>query len=175
MDVLTAIETRREITSFKAEPIPADVLARLERALYLAPAGNNLPSREFIVVTERGMLDQLAETTPYMKWLKQAKAGVTIIANPAESKYWLQDASIAGAFLWLAAVAEGLGAAWGAVIHTEDAAESARREANVRNLLQVPEHYRAVAVIGLGYPAVEPPAKDMYPPERVLHRDTFRA
>lgn len=174
MDVKAAIEARREITSFKAEPIPAEVLERLARALYLAPAGNNLPSREFIVVTERGMLDQLAQTTPYMKWLLKAQAAVAIVANPAESKYWLQDASIAGAFLWLAAVEEGLGAAWGAVIHTEDAEESARRESRVRDLLGVPEHYRAVAVIGLGYPAVNPPPKDMYPPERVLHRGSFR-
>lgn len=174
MEVLAAIEQRREITAFKPDPIPQDVLDKLKRALYLAPAGNNLPSREFIVVTDRAKLDGLAETTPYMKWLGQAAAGVAIVANPAESKYWLQDASIAGAFLWLAATAEGLGAAWGAVYHAEDAAESERRESRVRKLLAVPDAYRAVAVIGLGYPAVRPPAKDMYPPERVLHRETFR-
>jgi len=173
MDVLQAIERRREITAFKPDPIPAGVLDRLKRALYLAPAGNNLPSREFIVVTDRAKLDGLAETTPWMRWLGQTPCGVAIVANPQESKYWLQDASIAGAFLWLAATAEGLGAAWGAVYHSEDAEESARRESHVRRLLGVPDHYRVVAVIGLGYPAAQPPAKAMYPPERVLHRETF--
>jgi len=173
MNVLEAIETRREITSFAPDPIPGDVLERLKRALYLAPAGNNLPSREFIVVTDRATLDGLAETTPHMAWLRGAAAGVAIIANPRVSKYWLQDASIAGAFLWLAATGEGLGAAWGAVYHPEDAAESARREAHARSLLDVPEEYRVVAVIGLGHPAARPPAKDMDPPERVLHRESF--
>jgi nitroreductase len=173
MDVLEAIETRREITAFRPDPIPGGVMERLKRALYLAPAGNNLPSREFIVVTDRATLDGLAETTPYMAWLRQAAAGVAIVANPKVSKYWLQDASIAGAFLWLAATADGLGAAWGAVYHSEDAGESARRETHVRNLLGVPDEYRVVAVIGLGYPAARPPAKDMHPPERVLHRESF--
>jgi nitroreductase len=173
MDVLAAIEKRREITAFKPDPIPRDVLDKLSRALYLSPSGNNLPSREFIIVTERETLRALTPTTPYMKWLEEAAGAVVIIADPALSKYWLQDASIAGGFLWLTAVSLGLGAAWGAVYHAEDAEESARREAHVRGLLGIPESYRVVAIIGLGYPAAEPAAKEMYPPERVFHRGRF--
>jgi nitroreductase len=173
MDVSTAIEKRREITQFKDTPIPQEVLDQLVQALYLAPAGNNLPSREFVLITKRAMLDQLGETTPYMKWLKQAGAGVAIIGNESLSKYWLQDASIAGAFVWLTATSLGLGAAWGAVYHSEDNEESRRRESYVRGLLGVPDPMRVVAVIGLGYPAIEPEPKQMYPLERVLHLERF--
>ena len=175
MDVLEAIRRRREITSFAPVEIPAEALERLEEALYLAPAGNNLPSREFVIVQDRSTLKALAQTTPYMKWMERAAAGVVVIADPALSKYWLQDASIAGAFLWLAAESLGLGAAWGAVYHAEDAEESRKREAHVRGLLNIPERYRVVAGIGLGYPAVRPGPKEMYPRERVLHRETFQA
>ena len=175
MDVLSAIEKRREITKFKPDPIPREALERLVRALYLAPSGNNLPSREFIVITDAGMLRELTPATPYIKWLEQAAAAVVIIADPKVSKYWLQDASIAGAFLWLSAVAEGLGAAWGAIYHSEDEAESKRREDFVRERLAIPDHYRVVAILGLGWPAVDPPPKTMYPLERVLHRETFEA
>ncbi|CAG5089264.1 NADPH-dependent sulfur oxidoreductase D subunit [Thermobacillus xylanilyticus] len=173
MDVLAAIEKRREITQFKSDPIPQDVMDKLSRALYLAPSGNNLPSREFILITEKEMLRKLTPTTPYMQWLEQAAGAVVIIADPALSKYWLQDASIAGGFAWLTAVSLGLGAAWGAVYHAEDAAESAKREKHVRDLLGIPGQYRVVAIIGLGYPAVEPPPKEMYPPERVFHEGRF--
>ncbi|WP_245671364.1 hypothetical protein [Pseudobacillus wudalianchiensis] len=41
--------------------------------------------------------------------------------RPSISKYWLQDASIASAFIWLAAEEEGLGGAFGAIYHSEDA------------------------------------------------------
>ena len=129
----------------------------LVRSLHLAPSGNNLPSREFIVITSKETLRALTPTTPYMKWLEQAAGAVVIIADPKVSKYWLQDASIAGAFLWLAVVSEGLGAAWGAVYHSEDEAESIRREQFVRERLAIPDTYRVVAILGFGYPAVIAP------------------
>lgn len=173
MDVMAAIEKRREITRFAPEPIPQEAMDQLTRALYLAPSGNNLPSREYIVVTAKEAVQALAPTTPYMKWLEQAAAAVVIIADPAVSKYWLQDASIAGGFVWLTAVSLGLGAAWGAVYHAEDEAESVKREQFVRQQLDIPDHYRVVAVIGLGYAAVEPGAKEMYPESRVLHHERF--
>jgi nitroreductase len=173
MDVLSAIEKRREITRFTPDPIPQDVMDKLVRSLYLAPSGNNLPSREFILITEKDTLRALTPTTPYMKWLEQAAAAAVIIASPKVSKYWLQDASIAGGYLWLTAVSLGLGAAWGAVYHSEDEAESKRREDMVRNLLGIPDTYRVVAIMGLGYPASEPPEKEMYPMERVFHQEKF--
>lgn len=173
MDVLSAIEQRREITQFRPEPIDQSTVDQLIQSLYLAPAGNNLPSREFILVTESNTLRKLTPATPYMKWLEHAALGIAIIGNPGESKYWLQDASIAGGFLWLNAVSLGLGAAWGAIYHSEDASESARREQFVRQILNIPEHLRVVAIIGLGYPAVQPPAKDMYPLKRVLHNESY--
>ena len=173
MNVLDAIGKRREITSFKPDPIPEDVLERLIESLYRAPSGNNLPSREFIVVTDAEMLRSLTPTTPYMKWLEHAAAGVVIVARQSLSKYWLQDASIAGGYAWLAAVALGRGAAWGAVYHAEDDEESNRREAFVREKLVVPDDYRVVAILGFGYPASEPQPKSMYPVEQVLHRERF--
>lgn len=173
MDVLEAIKLRREITQFGADPIDQAIIDQLIQSVYLAPAGNNLPSREFITVTDREMLKRLTPATPYMKWLEQAAIGIVIVGNSDESKYWLQDASIAGGFLWLSAVSLGLGAAWGAIYHSEDTEESARRESFVREKLNIPETLRVVAIIGLGHPAVQPPAKDMYPVQRILHQETY--
>jgi nitroreductase len=174
VNVISAIEKRREITKFKEDPIPYEVLEKLIQALYLSPSGNNLPSREFVLITNRQMLLQLSSTTPYMQWLKQAAAGIVIIGNESLSKYWLQDASIAGGYLWLAATSLDLGAAWGAVHHSEDSAESLKRESFVRGFLQIPDHLRVVAIIGLGYPDVVPEPKSMYPLEAVFHRDGYK-
>ncbi|AIE61496.1 nitroreductase family protein [Bacillus methanolicus] len=174
MDVLTAIDKRREITHFSPDPIPDEVLDKLVKSLYLSPSGNNLPSREFILVTKRETLKALTPTTPYMKWLENAAAAVIIIGNPDLSKYWLQDATLAGGYLWLTAASLGLGAAWGAVYHSEDPEESSRRESFVREQLAIPNHYRVVSIIGLGFPAKEPPAKEMYPLDRVFHREAYK-
>lgn len=174
MDVLQAIQLRREITRFKPDPIPSEVLEQLTQAMYYSPTGNNLPSREFILVTDPAMLAQLTPATPYMKWLEQSAAAYVILGHPGESKYWLQDATLAGGYLWLAAVSLGLGAAWGAIYHSEDSDESSRRENFVREKLAIPPKLRVVAIIGLGYPAVQPPAKEMYPLERVFHKGIYK-
>src|SRR5690606_6889516 len=107
MDVLTAMEKRREITRFQTKPIPNPLMDALLRSLYLAPSGNNLPAREGIVVTDRWMLQSLVPTTPYMRWLDHAAAGVLIIGGPDISKYWLQEASTAGGYALLTAVTLG--------------------------------------------------------------------
>jgi nitroreductase len=173
MEVWEAIEKRREITTYTEQPVDKAVLDKVVRAGYLAPAGNNLPSRELIVVQDRAMLRKLKGATPYVPWLETAAAAIVVIANPGLSKYWLQDASIAGGFMWLAAVSEGLGAAWGAIYHSEDPEESERRESFVREALAIPENLRVVVILGLGYPAALPGPKKMYPIERVLHWENY--
>ncbi|OZU87153.1 nitroreductase [Virgibacillus indicus] len=173
MNVFQAIEARREITKYLDEPIPADTLKKVADAGFFAPSGNNLPSKNLIVVQNRESLDRLAETTPYMKWLKEAPAAIVVSGKPKASKYWLQDASIASAFIWLEAVEVGLGAAFGAVYHSEDEQESIDRENHVRNLLDIPGEYRIVAVLGLGYPEETPNPKKHLPREDVVHNEKF--
>lgn len=175
MDVLEAIKNRREITKYKDEPIPEDVLRQVEDAGYYAPSGNNLPSKNLIVVTKRETLDALAETTPYMKWLKEAQAAIVVSGIPNVSKYWLQDASIACGFIWLEAVEQGLGAAFGAVYHAEDEQESEKRENHVRKLLDLPKDFRVVAALGLGYPDQELKPKKHLPREEIIQYESFRS
>lgn len=173
MKVIEAIERRRETGRFQSKALPEETVQLLAHVLQLAPTGNNALSREFILVRDSTRLQTLAETTPYMAWLREAALGVVIVANPMVSKYWLQDATLAGGFLWLAAVEQGLGMAWGAVYHSEDAVESARREGHARQVLHIPSEQRVVAILGIGYPAVEPAPKKLHPRSAVIHFESF--
>jgi len=159
MDVFQAIQERREITKYADKSIPEDVLKKIEDAGVFAPTGNNLPSKSLIVVQDREKLDQLSDTTPFVPWLKEAPAAIAVIGKPEESKYWLQDTSIASAFIWLEAVEMGLGSAFGAVYNIEDEAESQEREGHARQILNIPASHRVTAVLGLGYPANTPKPK----------------
>ncbi|MEK3909553.1 nitroreductase family protein [Oceanobacillus sp. FSL K6-0127] len=173
MDVFQAIQERREITAYVNRCIPNEVLEKVVDAGYYAPSGNNLPSKSLIVVRNRSTLDSLAATTPYMKWLKEAQAAIVVTGKPQTSKYWLQDASIACAFIWLEAVEVGLGAAFGAVYHSEDENESIDRENHVRKLLSIPEEHRIVAILGMGYPQEALKPKKHLAREEIVHYDTF--
>lgn len=173
MDVFQAIKSRREITKYSDKKIPEDVLRKVEDAGYYAPTGNNLPSKDLIVVRKRETLDKLADTTPYTKWMKEAQAAIVVTGIPEVSKYWLQDASIACAFIWLEAEEMGLGSAFGAVYHSEDEVESKQREDHVRNLLEIPDNRRIVAVLGLGYSNQELKPKKHIPREEIVSYEKF--
>ena len=97
------------------------------------------------------MLDHLANTIPYVQWLKQANYAIVITGRPSISKYWLQDSSIASEFIWLAAVNAGLGCAFGAVFNDVDEIESKQRETYVKEALNIPDDRRVLAILGLGY------------------------
>ena len=173
MNVFEAIQKRREITKFLDKTIPKDTLEQILDAGYLSPAGNNLPSREFILVQKPDMLQHLAKATPFVPWLEGSQAAIVITGRPGISKYWLQDASIASGFIWLSATGLGLGAAFGAIYHAEDADESAKRENYVREALSIPQDRRIVAILGLGYPETLPPAKTQLPRETIVHYNQF--
>lgn len=174
MDVIQAIQGRREITSFTDKTIPKEELEKVVEAGYLAPTGNNLPSREFIVVTKREVLDQLADTTPFMPWLKEATGAIVITGRPSVSKYWIQDASIASGFMWLRATELGLGVGFGAVYHHEDAAESERRENWVKDRLHLPSDRRIIAILGFGYTKQPPKEKVLPAKNEIIYYNSYK-
>lgn len=173
MNVLDAIKNRREITNYQDKEIPVDILESILDAAYLSPAGNNLPSREFILVTDASKLKELANATPFVPWLAASKAAIVVTGRPNISKYWLQDASIACGYIWLAAVEQGLGAAFGAIYHSEDKEESERRETFVKSTLSLPSDRRIVSILGLGYPGKLPEPKKLVPRESIVHYETI--
>jgi nitroreductase len=168
MDVIKAIKERREITSFKENKIPQETLDEILDAGYLSPTGNNLPSRELILVTKRELLNTLEKTTPFMPWLKEAASAIVITGRPSISKYWIQDASITSGFIWLRATELGIGVGFGAVYHHEDQIESEKREQWVRQTLNLPTDRRIVAILGLGYPNKIPAPKNLPPKEDII-------
>ena len=174
MNVLNAIQHRREITRFQNKKIPKEELEKILDAGYLAPSGNNLPSKELLLVANQEMLKQLSKTTPYVPWLANAAAAIVVLGRPDISKYWLQDTSIASGFIWLEAVELGVGGAFGAIYHSEDQQESDRREGYVREALNIPADRRVVAILGLGYPQEQPSTKNHIARESIIHYETFR-
>ncbi|ULT59401.1 nitroreductase family protein [Neobacillus drentensis] len=174
MDVVKAIQTRREITSFQDKPVPNDILESILDAGYLAPTGNNLPSRELILVTNKQNLETLEKTTPYMEWLKEASAAIVITGRPDVSKYWIQDGSISSSFIWLRATELEVGVGFGAVYNFEDAKESAKREEWVRNALHIPNDRRVLAILGIGYPENKPNAKKLPSKEEIIYYESFK-
>ncbi len=65
--VLENIKTRRSVRSYKATPVPKELIEKVIEAGNYAPAGNNSQSWRFVVVTDTGMRGKLYDTA-YANW-----------------------------------------------------------------------------------------------------------
>jgi nitroreductase len=150
METMKAIFTRRSIREYKTQPIPNELVQNLLEAAMQAPSAGNQQPWHFILVTDRNILDNVADALPFGKMLKTAPLGVVVCGDLDLEKYhgfWVQDCSNATMNLLLAAHDNGLGAVWVAIYPVDD------RVAGVKQILGLPEHVIPLCVVPLGYPA----------------------
>ncbi|MCS7125097.1 MAG: nitroreductase family protein [Candidatus Bathyarchaeota archaeon] len=142
MDVFEAVQIRRSIRAYKPTPIPKETLEKILEAARLAPSAGNVQPWHFIVVTNPEKRATLAKA-PFAKFLK--KAPVVIVGcgdQKASPKWFMVDVAIAMQNMVLTATSMGLGTCW---VGSFD-------EEKVRGMLKIPERYRVVALLALGYP-----------------------
>jgi nitroreductase len=146
------IEKRRSIRRFTAEPIESAKIDRLREAALRAPSSRGSTPWEFVFVTERSLLEELARAKPHgSSFLAGAALGIVVCADPARSDVWVEDAAIATIYLHLAAASLGLGSCWIQVrrrMHTDDTTA----EAFIAEALKLPQHLAVEAMLAVGYP-----------------------
>jgi nitroreductase len=169
--VLNAIHARASVRSYTDKPVPEAKIEKLLKAAMAAPSSRNVQPWRFYVVTDRNILDSLAEGLPFAKMLDHAPlaiivAGDTTAGNPEGEQIhnWVMDCSAASQNLLLAAHALGLGAVWTGVYPYQ------ARIDNVRAILNIPEHIIPLNVIPIGYPEGEHIPKDKWDEGKVHHK-----
>ncbi len=163
------IMSRASVRRFTDKEISKETMDTVLRAAMAAPSAVNKQPWEFIVVTDRAVLDRLMEAHPYSN-LKTAKAAVIVCGNMkralegVEREYWVQDCSAASENLLLAAHAVGLGAVWCGVYPMQERIDA------IKGVLDIPEYITPLNVIAMGYPAVEPSPKDKWEASKVHYQ-----
>ena len=167
MEAYQAILTRRSIRAYTDQPVSEELVHKLLVAAVSAPSAGNGQPWHFVVITERSLLNALAELLPFGKMLRQAPLAIAVCGDakgqPREG-YWVQDCSAATENLLLAAHALGLGGVWLGVYPRED------RVAGVRRILAIPERVTPLNVLAIGYPVEPGGPVDRYSEDRV-HRN----
>ncbi len=166
--VIDAIMTRSSVRSYTAQPVEQEKVETMLRAGMAAPTAGNKQPWEFIVITDRAILDALPSVAGGMKMAPQAPMAIAVCGVPALTMpnmpdYWVQDCSAATENILLAAHAMGLGAVWCGAYPSGDTG----RQERLAELLKLPEGVIALNVIIIGYPAGEPTPKDKWKAERV--------
>lgn len=171
-DTQTPIEnimSRTSVRKFTDRAIAKDTLETIVKAGMAAPTAVNKQPWDFVVVTEREVLDSLMANHPYSN-LATATAAIIVCGNMEKAMegdgqaYWIQDCSAATENILLAAHALGLGAVWCGVYPMQD------RIVPVRETLKLPSYVIPLNIISMGYPAEDPEPKDKWNPSNVHYQ-----
>ena len=157
------ILTRRSIRSYTDQDVEPEKIEAILEAGMAAPSGKNGQPWDFIVLTRREILDEMAERLPYAKMLREARVAIAVCADRTKSPYWYVDCSAAAENILLAAHALGLAAVWTATYPYRD------RMDVVKELCGLPGSYDSLCVIPVGYPAREARPKDNFDAGKIHH------
>ncbi len=161
MDALEAIRRRRSVREYTGESIPREDLEKIIDAGRLAATGNNRQPWDFIVVTDREMIEQLKVAA---QWMEKAGAIIAVVMDPA-SRWWVEDGSAAVENMLIASTALGYGSCW-------LEGYTLPREEEFKELLGVPKGKRLLTLVPIGVP-VEWPTKEKKSLEEVLHWERY--
>lgn len=145
MNALEAIGKRRSVRKYTGEPIPRKDLEKIVNAGRLAATGSNQQPWDFIVVTDRAMIEQLKVAA---EWMEKAAAIIAVVMDPS-SRWWVEDGSAAVENMLIASTALGYGSCWleGYTLPHEE---------EFKKLLGVPKEKRLLTLVPIGVPAEEP-------------------
>jgi nitroreductase len=150
MSLVDVILSRRSIRQYDDNDIPKDVLDKILEAGRQSPSAANRQPYQFVVVTDSEIKKELSGLVS--GFLKNAPVVIVGCANTKAlltGKWAVIDTTIALENMVLAAWSLGVGSCW----------IGAFNEQKVKNALQIPEKWKVVALISLGYPAENPESR----------------
>jgi nitroreductase len=136
VDAYRAIVDKRDQRAFLDRPIPEEALRRILQAGRMTGSSKNVEPNRFVVVRDRALLDTLAATSPFARWI--ARSAVTIVI--AQTREHSFDAGRCAQNMMLAAWRDGIGSC-----------PAHLPEAQVAGLLGIPADLVINRVIGFGY------------------------
>lgn len=159
--VLDNILARTSIRSYQDLPVEQDKIEKLLRAGMAAPSAVDKRPWHFIVVTDKQVLNGLAQANPNAGMAARAPLAIVVCGDKTKAltrvpDYWVQDASAATQNILLAAQGMGLGAVWTGTYPVTDRVEK------VAAALNLPEHIVPFCTIVIGYPEKYQAPKDKW-------------
>lgn len=149
MEFTSVIKSRESIRDYSDRKVEEDKINFVIECARFAPSWTNKQCWQFIIVKDKKIIKDLSKTSIINRWLKNVPVIIVACGDPKESgfrndiSYFIVDVSIALEHIVLAAADKGLGTCW----------IGGFSEKKVKEILEIPENIRVVALTPLGYPA----------------------
>lgn len=156
METLHELLVRRHsIRRYTDNPIPADDVKTIVEAALLAPSSKSARPWHFVLVEDKETLAKLAECkSAGARPIAGCSLAVVVCATTDKSDMYLEDMSIAAAYMQLQATALGLGACW-IQVRNRFAGDGEDAETIVRETLGIPEDVVVECIVTIGHPDEE--------------------
>jgi len=142
LDVFELVKIRKSVRAYDSKPIPKDVLQKILETARLAPSASNIQPWHFVIVTDEKKREKLSKAQ-YAKFFAESPIIIVGCGDEKASPNWYPvDVAIAMEHIVLAATSEDLGTCW---VGSFD-------EDQIKELLNIPDNYRIVALLAMGYP-----------------------
>jgi len=169
MEVIEAIEKRRSVRVYQDMSIPEEKLRRILEAARLAPSARNCQDYQLVVVKNEKIRKKIASEATSESFI--GAAPVIVVTVALDPEYIMPgglpahpiDIAIAVDHMTLVAVEEGLGSCW----------IGAFKQGRIKEILGIPDRYRVVVLLSLGYPAESPGRKLRKPLKEIISYDCF--
>lgn len=146
------LKTRRSIRKFKDQAVEQEKIDAILKSALLAPSSRGRRPWEFIAVTDRDRLSQLALCREHgAAFLAGAPLAIVVAANKELCDVWIEDATIAAILIQLAAHDLGLGSCW-IQVRERFQTEQKKTEDYIKDILLIPAQYAVECIIAIGYP-----------------------
>jgi nitroreductase len=142
MSLIDKVLSRRSIRACSKKRIPTPVLNNILEAGRQAPSAGNRQPWHFIVVTD----EEIKQTLSWgrVNWfIKDAPLTIMGYATTDTGNWTIVDTTTALQNMVIAAWAMGVGSCW----------LGAFKEGDVKQLLNIPDNWKVVALVTFGYPA----------------------
>ena len=142
------LEKRRSIRKYKDTPVSKEQILKILEAARIAPSAGHRQPWHFIVVENKETIQKLAKSA----WAADAPVMIVGLADHVASpSRCLNDLGIALEHIVLAATNLGLGTCW---------MGQTGREEMIKDLLNIPDKFKVIAVVPLGVPDETPAPKE---------------
>ena len=158
--MLETFLNRRSVRSYTGEAVPMEKLNQIIMAGLSSASSRAARPWDLIVVRDKDKLIEMSgcRLKGSSRMLAGADVAIVVVGDEERSDVWIEDCSVVMANMHLMASALGVGSCW---IQGRDreAVDGETTEDFLRRILQFPSESRLLAILSLGMPDEELPAR----------------
>ena len=164
MDTIECLKKRRSIRNYTGKEISKEIIEEIVYCGCLAATANNIQPCEFIIIKDKEMLNRISDITDYGKFTSDSDTCVIVLSQ--DTKYYLEDGSAATQNILVAARAYDIGSCW-------IAGDKKHYCSKIKELLDVPDTFKLISIISLGYTDELNPDIKKKEPKDIVHWNKY--